>query len=107
MIILGDPGPFAFSGMTGGVVYQMLTPEMGFTLEVLHSRLGRGAEVEITNIDGNDIWDIQTLLGEYILALQQTDQPEVAEKIEHLSMPQVVSARFVKVVPRPENGVNT
>ena len=30
VIILGDPGPYAFSGMTGGIVYQLLTPGMGF-----------------------------------------------------------------------------
>ena len=29
VIILGDPGPYAFSGMTGGIVYQLLTPRAG------------------------------------------------------------------------------
>ena len=39
VLILGDPGPYAFSGMTGGVVYQQLSPEMGFDVEALRRRL--------------------------------------------------------------------
>jgi glutamate synthase (NADPH/NADH) large chain len=101
VIILGDPGLYAFSGMTGGVVYQMLTPEMGFNLDVLKSRVGKGADVKIVPLDAQDIGAIQELLNHYIHALAETNQPETAEKISQLCLPQVVVSRFVKVIPEP------
>ena len=100
VIILGDPGLYAFSGMTGGVVYQMLTPEMGFTLEALKLRIGKGAEVKIVRVEEKDITAIQELLGHYIKALIETNQPETAENIRQLILPQVVVSRFVKVIPK-------
>jgi glutamate synthase (NADPH/NADH) large chain len=100
VIILGDPGLYAFSGMTGGVVYQMLTPEMGFTLEALKIRIGKGAEVKIVRVEEGDITAIRELLDHYIKALSETNQTEAAEKIRQLSLPQVVVSRFVKVVPK-------
>ncbi|BBB48649.1 glutamate synthase-related protein [Pelolinea submarina] len=100
VIILGDPGPWAFSGMTGGVVYQLLTPEMGFTLDVLERRLGIGAQVNILPVEGPDILSIQELLKHYHQALLQTNQPEYAEQINQFCLPQVALSRFVKIVPR-------
>jgi glutamate synthase (NADPH) large chain len=35
VIIMGDPGPYAFSGMIGGTVYQKLTPEFCFDEKAL------------------------------------------------------------------------
>jgi glutamate synthase (NADPH/NADH) large chain len=92
---------YAFSGMTGGVVYQMLTPEMGFNLDVLKSRVGKGADVKIVPLEAQDIGAIQELLNHYIHALAETNQPETAEKISQLCLPQVVVSRFVKVIPEP------
>jgi len=86
--------------MTGGVVYQMLTPEMGFTLEALKLRIGKGAEVKIVRVEEKDITAIQELLGHYIKALTETNQPETAENIRQLIQPQVVVSRFVKVIPK-------
>jgi glutamate synthase (NADPH/NADH) large chain len=100
VVILGDPGPCAFSGMTGGVVYQLLTPEMGFTLDVLDRRLGVGAQVEFLPVEGPDINAIQELLGYYHQALLQTNQPECAELISQFCLPQVALSRFVKIIPR-------
>ena len=100
VVILGDPGPWAFSGMTGGVVYQLLTPEMGFTLDVLERRLGIGAQVNILPVEGPDICSIQELLAHYHQALLQTNQPEYAEQINQFCLPQVALSRFVKIVPR-------
>ena len=100
VVILGDPGPWAFSGMTGGVVYQLLTPEMGFTLDVLERRLGIGAQVNILPVEGPDICSIQELLTQYHQALLQTNQPEYAEQINQFCLPQVALSRFVKIVPR-------
>ena len=38
VVILGDPGPYAFAGMTGGTVYQMLTPHLGFAYRAFDGR---------------------------------------------------------------------
>jgi glutamate synthase (NADPH/NADH) large chain len=100
VVILGDPGPYAFSGMTGGVVYQLLTPELGFTLKVLEKRIGIGADVSILPVEHQDITSIQELLGHYHEALLQTNQPETAEKISQLCQLQMALSCFVKVVPK-------
>jgi glutamate synthase (NADPH/NADH) large chain len=105
VVILGDPGPYAFSGMTGGVVYQMLTPELGFTRQVLLSRIGRGAHVNIADLEQEDLFSIEELLNQYQLALSQTDQPELAEWIHQLCEPQSLLSRFVKIIPVSEEGI--
>ena len=105
VLILGDPGPYAFSGMSGGVVYQLLTPEMGFNLKVLKSRVAKGAQVSILPVEKQDVDSIQDLLGKYCHALRQTDQFEGAEKINQLSFPQMIFSRFVKVVPQQDHSL--
>jgi glutamate synthase (NADPH/NADH) large chain len=99
VLIMGDPGPYAFAGMTGGIVYQHLSPELGFDVEALQRRLSKGANVTIKPMEEADVTEVQTLLGHYIYALQRTDQYDVAERIEALSQPKMLKRRFVKVVP--------
>jgi glutamate synthase (NADPH/NADH) large chain len=99
VIIMGDPGPYAFAGMTGGVVYQHLAPELGFDETALIRRLARGANVAIQPIDQDDVAQLQELLGHYVEALEQTDQYELAGHIGSLSEGTVLPQRFVKVVP--------
>jgi glutamate synthase (NADPH/NADH) large chain len=98
-VILGDPGPYAFSGMTGGVVYQMLSPLMNFDREALQKRVALGAHVAIQDLAANDIQSVQQLLQYYIEALEQTFQYETAEQIKALSIAEIVEEEFVKVVP--------
>ena len=108
VVILGDPGPYAFSGMTGGVVYQQLTVEMGFDLAALHKRIALGAQVVIQPLEiPADLPDLQRLLNYYIEALENTYQHETAEQIRALSAESMLAARFVKVVPRPSAAVPT
>lgn len=99
VVILGDPGPYAFAGMTGGVVYQQLSPEMGFDERALRRRLGRGAKVAVQPLDDSDLPQLQELLGAYIAALEQTDQLDTADRIHALARPWVLQQRFVKIVP--------
>lgn len=103
VVILGDPGPYAFSGMTGGVVYQMLTPEMGFDREALQKRLARGSNVCLKPLEGDDTRDVRALLGEYCKSLEQTHQSEEAQRIQNLCDERVLMERFIKVVPMLEN----
>lgn len=98
VLIMGDPGPYAFAGMTGGVVYQLLTPELGLTAETIKRRTGHGANVSLKPIDSADVSDIQELLGYYIEALDQTGQYDVVTRIGQLCQEDVVLARFIKIV---------
>lgn len=99
VLIMGDPGPYAFAGMTGGVVYQKLTPAYGFDVAALQRRIARGAKVDIQALDAVDIDSIQTLLGHYIEALELTDQFDVAQQIRAFAAPSNLYQSFVKVVP--------
>jgi glutamate synthase (NADPH/NADH) large chain len=101
VLILGDPGPYAFSGMTGGLVYQMLTPEMGFDQVALMRRVAVGAQIEIKGIDVPDVAQIQRLLNAYIEALEQTYQYDTAEHIKEINTQDMIIARFVKIIPQP------
>ncbi|MBE3143505.1 MAG: hypothetical protein IMZ61_06215 [Planctomycetes bacterium] len=100
VVILGDPGPYAFSGMTGGIVYQMLTPEMGFDPAALQRRIALGAQVEIKPVGNSDVASIQQLLGYYIEALEQTYQYETADHIHAFCVENTLLNRFVKIIPQ-------
>jgi glutamate synthase (NADPH/NADH) large chain len=102
VVILGDPGPYAFSGMTGGVVYQLLTPELGFDEEALRRRLARGAQVVIEKLDQADIAPLRTLLGYYIEALEQTYQSDASERMRALCHESVLLDRFLRINATPQ-----
>jgi glutamate synthase (NADPH/NADH) large chain len=97
VLIMGDPGPYAFSGMTGGTVYQHMPREMGFDEKALRRRLAKGATVKIQPVNQEDTVSIRRLLRYYIEALEQTYQYETAERMKALSDPDVLLERFVKV----------
>jgi glutamate synthase (NADPH/NADH) large chain len=103
--ILGDPGPYAFAGMTGGLVYQMLTPNLGFDVEMLKTRIAHGANVTIERLEladaehPSDLAELRRLLCYYTDALDQTQQGEVAQRIRLLAQDHILLSRFVKIVP--------
>lgn len=99
VVILGDPGPYAFSGMTGGIVYQKLTPEMGFDLKVLKQRLARGSNVAIETLQPNDRLNIRSLLSCYIQSLEQTHQQDIAKHIHEFCEDEFMMRYFVKITP--------
>jgi len=98
-LVLGDPGPWLCSGMTGGVVYLRLDEEVGLDEEALRRRLAKGAEVVIEPVAGaEDKRNIRELLSRYISVLSAHEQKEEAEEIRQL-LHQWQSS-FVKVVPK-------
>ena len=104
VIIMGDPGPYAFSGMTGGVVYQKLTPEFGFDQQALQQRIAKGAQVRIEKINEDDLWEIRSLMDHYLTALEQTYQYETAERLRSfLKDDLLLFHRFVKIVPAAQH----
>ncbi len=97
VVVLGDPGPWICSGMTGGTVYCHLDPEMGMTREALRRRIASGAGVAIRDLAEEDLAHIGELLLQYHRELIHSHQEDEAGWVE-----QVLSecrSRFVKIVP--------
>ncbi len=84
VLVLGDPGPWMCAGMSGGVVYQRVQPEMHLTREAIQKRLARGAMVQIMDMDEQGVHDVQDLLGYYIYTLEQNNQAEEAQHLYRL-----------------------
>ncbi|MEQ6378612.1 glutamate synthase-related protein [Bacillaceae bacterium S4-13-56] len=96
-LVLGDPGPWACAGMTGGVVYLRHQPEMGLTEEALKRRIAKGAKVEIVSLDEKGSEDVKELLSQYIQALVDSNQADEAKEIQLLL--EDVTKHFLMVVP--------
>jgi glutamate synthase (NADPH/NADH) large chain len=98
-MVLGDPGPWLCSGMTGGVVYLKLDEEMGLDADALDRRLAKGAEVEIVPVNvAEDEKNVREMLTRYIDVLSQHEQKEEAEAMRRLLRDWQTS--FVKAVPK-------
>ncbi len=100
-VVLGDPGPWICSGMTGGVVYQCLHPEFGFTRESVLRRLASGARVSLASLDEQGLADVRQLLGRYVQALRESFQDAEAEAVAALM--NQAAERFIAI--RPEHGL--
>ncbi len=97
-MVLGDPGPWLCSGMTGGVVYLRLSEAMGLDEAALTRRLAKGAEVHLEQVTaGADEKNIRELLSRYISVLGAHEQKEEAELMRQLLHTWRTS--FVKAVP--------
>jgi glutamate synthase (NADPH) large chain len=98
-LVLGDPGPWLCSGMTGGVVYIKLDELMGLDEIALGRRLAKGAEVTIEPVGGeDDEKNIREMLTTYISVLTAHEQKEEADVIRGLL--REWDSSFVKVLPR-------
>ncbi|MCI0660664.1 MAG: glutamate synthase-related protein [Acidobacteria bacterium] len=98
-MVLGDPGPWLCSGMTGGVVYLKLDETMGLDQAALERRLAKGAEVSIEPVEGEeDQKNIEEMLVGYINILGAHENKEEAEMLRGLLSDWQTS--FVKVVPK-------
>lgn len=100
-VVLGDPGPWICSGMTGGVVYQCLYPEYAFTGDNLKRRLARFADVAIRPVDKGGLEDIRELLTRYASGLRASFQEDEALEAERLLAE--AEERFVMIVPADKN----
>ncbi|WP_050614068.1 glutamate synthase-related protein [Bacillus testis] len=99
-LVLGDIGPWACAGMTGGVVYQRIQPDMGLTTEAIMRRISLGAKVTIEALTDSGKEDITELLTHYCTALREQKQEREAEQAEALlSAPE---KHFVQIVPVKE-----
>ena len=95
-VVLGDLGPWACAGMTGGRVY-VRHNAFGIDRDAIERRLGEGAKVELKELDAEGLLDIDDLLGHYAEELRATDQDEEAERI--LELAANAPENFLMVVP--------
>ncbi len=98
-MVIGDPGPWLCSGLTGGVVYLKLDETMGLDETALRRRLAKGAEVSIEAVSGEeDEKNISEMLTKYISVLSSHEHKEEADLIRALLRDW--QNRFVKVLPK-------
>src|SRR6201999_2253906 len=95
-LVLGDIGPWACAGMTGGRVY-VRQNAFGIDREAIERRLGEGAKVELKDLDAEGLIDIDELLKGYCEELRATDQEEEAERM--LGLAEDATSNFLMVMP--------
>ena len=102
-LVLGDPGPWICAGMTGGVIFQRIQPDMNLTVDAIRSRIAPGASVDIYALDEHDVRDVQELMDIYINTLEENRQ---ADSVQHLynlkSRPQDYFIRISPLRHEPE-----
>jgi glutamate synthase (NADPH/NADH) large chain len=96
-VVLGDPGPWLCSGMTGGSVYCHLDEALGMTREALKRRLAKGAQVDLYDLEAADIEVVRRLLGAYHRELLYSHQDEEADWVAHAK--EECRSRFVRLSP--------
>jgi glutamate synthase (NADPH/NADH) large chain len=96
-VVLGDIGPWACSGMTGGRVYVRVNPEWDLDVDAIRRRLGEGAKVELREPDDEGLLDIDDLLGHYAGELRATDQDDEADRV--LGLAAAAAENFMMIVP--------
>ncbi len=96
-VVLGDIGPWACSGMTGGRVYVRQNPAWNLDRAAIERRLGEGAKVELSELDDEGVLDVEDLLDHYAIELRATDQRDEAERIVALAA--MARENFLMIVP--------
>jgi glutamate synthase (NADPH/NADH) large chain len=97
VMIMGDPGPWMCAGMTGGVLYQRIQPEINLTVEAIKHRIAAGSVVDIFPLDEKGIEDVRELLNAYIQTLEVNNQPEA---VQHLySLLKRPQDHYIKIAP--------
>ncbi|WP_407655170.1 glutamate synthase-related protein [Alicyclobacillus dauci] len=82
VVVMGDPGPWICSGMTGGRVYLRFQPELGLDEDALRRRIAKGAKVALRYLDQAGEKDVIELLTTYQRELRKHGQPEAAKRLQ-------------------------
>jgi glutamate synthase (NADPH/NADH) large chain len=96
-VVLGDIGPWACAGMTGGRVYVRIDDDLNLDREKIQSRLGEGAKVMLEDLDAEGQLDIEDLLGHYGNELRATDQADEADRV--LGLARDAKRNFLMIIP--------
>jgi glutamate synthase (NADPH/NADH) large chain len=95
-VVLGDLGPWACAGMTGGRVYVRFNA-FGIDPAAIERRLGEGAKVELKDLDSEALFDIDDLLTGYADELRATGQDR--EAVRMLGLAADATSNFLMVMP--------
>ena len=96
-VVLGDIGPWACAGMTGGRVYVRVNDEWNLDRRAIERRLGKGAKVNLIELDAEGELDVQDMLGHYADELRATRQNDEADRIAALAA--AAKSNFLAVIP--------
>jgi glutamate synthase (NADPH/NADH) large chain len=97
VVVLGDPGPWLCSGMTGGVVYVRQNPDWNLDQTAVRRRLSKAAKVSLVTPDETDVANIIELLSAYRGALVESGQEDAAHAVDPLLADP--AAHFITVTP--------
>ena len=78
-VVLGDPGPWLCSGMTGGVVYVRQNPDWNLDEAAVRRRLSKAAKVSLAPLEESDTANVVELLDAYREALRSSGQDDAAD----------------------------
>ena len=99
-VVLGDIGPWACAGQTGGRVYVRVNDEWKLDRAAIERRLGKGAKVEIAELDKQGVADVRELLELYAVELARSEQPDEAQRIRTIAAEP--ARHFLMSVPMSE-----
>jgi glutamate synthase (NADPH) large chain len=99
-VVLGDIGPWACAGQTGGRVYMRVNDEWGLDREAIERRLGKGAVVALRDLDAEGVADVKELLDLYAQELERSEQHDEARRIRGIAAD--AGSHFLMSVPERE-----
>jgi glutamate synthase (NADPH/NADH) large chain len=83
-VVLGDPGRWICSGMSGGVVFLRHDPARGLDDVALRDRFAKGAKVHMRAPRDEDLPALRELIDAYADALFASEQTEAAQYVRAL-----------------------
>ena len=99
-VVIGDPGRWICSGMSGGNVFVRVDPRRGIDADGIRSRLAKGAKVHIGVPRETDLPILRDLLGGYGRALLGSGQDDLARAVRALA--ENATAAFLAIRPGGE-----
>ena len=96
-MVLGDPGPWLCSGMTGGRVYVRQNDDWNLDEAAIRRRLSKAAKVSVAPLIESDEASVTELLTAYRDALVASGQDEAAERLAALI--DEPAEHFLAIVP--------
>lgn len=97
-LVLGDPGPWLASGMTGGVLYLYVNDALGLSKSFIESRLARAAKVTLVSLTEADVNEVHDLLEKAIILYENSGQGDKIARLQQLQKD--ASQTFLKLVPQ-------